>query len=47
MTGEAKELRWNFVRKVTTADSVYGRIGTLITAKGSTSHDVAQFGNST
>lgn len=33
---------WNFVRKVTTADSVYGPIGTLITARNSTSLDVAQ-----
>jgi hypothetical protein len=35
---------WNFVRKVTTADSVYGPIGTLITARNSTSLDVAQIG---
>jgi hypothetical protein len=35
---------WNFVRKVTVADSVYGPIGTLITAKGSKSLDVAQIG---
>jgi len=33
---------WNFVRKVEVADSVYGPPGTLITAKGSTSRDVAQ-----
>lgn len=35
---------WNFVRKVSMADSVYGPIGTLITAKTSTAHDVAQIG---
>ena len=35
---------WNYVRKVATADSVYGPIGTLITAKGSTARDVAQIG---
>jgi hypothetical protein len=35
---------WNFVRKVTVADSVYGPIGTIITAKGSKSLDVAQIG---
>jgi hypothetical protein len=35
---------WNVVRKVTVADSVYGPIGTLITAKNSTSHDVARIG---
>lgn len=35
---------WNFVRKVSTADSVYGPIGTLITAKNSAAHDVAQIG---
>ncbi len=35
---------WNFVRKVTVADSVYGPIGTLITAKNSTALDVAQIG---
>ncbi len=35
---------WNFVRKVAVADSVYGPIGTLITAKNSTSLDVAQIG---
>jgi hypothetical protein len=35
---------WNFVRKVSIADSVYGPIGTLITAKNSTSLDVAQIG---
>lgn len=35
---------WNVVRKVAVADSVYGPIGTLITAKGSTAHDVAQIG---
>ena len=27
---------WNFVRKATTADSVYGRLGTIITAPNST-----------
>ncbi len=35
---------WNFVRKVAVADSVYGPIGTLITAKGSKALDVAQIG---
>jgi len=35
---------WNFVRKVTTADSVYGPIGTIITARNSTALDVAQIG---
>jgi hypothetical protein len=35
---------WNVVRKVSVADSVYGPIGTLITAKNSTSRDVAQIG---
>ena len=35
---------WNFVRKVTTADSVYGPIGTIITAPNSTALDVAQIG---
>ncbi|WP_338308630.1 alginate export family protein [Bradyrhizobium sp. TM233] len=35
---------WNFVRKATTADAVYGPIGTQITAKGSASLDVAQIG---
>ncbi len=35
---------WNVVRKVAVADSVYGPIGTLITAKGSTARDVAQIG---
>lgn len=35
---------WNFVRKVTTADSVYGPIGTIITARNSTARDVAQIG---
>jgi hypothetical protein len=35
---------WNFVRKVEVADSVYGPIGTLITAKGSTALDVARIG---
>ena len=35
---------WNVVRKVSVADSVYGPIGTLITAKTSTSRDVAQIG---
>ncbi len=35
---------WNFVRKATVADSVYGPIGTLITAKNSTALDVSQIG---
>src|SRR5262249_28733168 len=35
---------WNVVRKVAVADSVYGPIGTLITAKGSKALDVAQIG---
>lgn len=35
---------WNVVRKVSVADSVYGPVGTLITAKNSTSLDVAQIG---
>ncbi len=35
---------WNFVRKATAADAVYGPIGTLIIAKNSTSLDVAQIG---
>ncbi|MGJ4929433.1 alginate export family protein [Bradyrhizobium sp. HKCCYLS2038] len=35
---------WNVVRKVSVADSVYGPIGALITAKTSTSLDVAQIG---
>jgi len=35
---------WNFVRKVTTADSVYGPIGTITTARNSTALDVAQIG---
>lgn len=35
---------WNFVRKVAVADSVYGPIGTLITAKGSKALGVAQIG---
>jgi hypothetical protein len=35
---------WNFVRKATTADSVYGPIGTIITARNSTALDVAQIG---
>ena len=35
---------WNFVSRVSAADSVYGPIGTLITAKNSTSRDVAQIG---
>ncbi len=35
---------WNFVRKATVADSVYGPIGTIITAKNSKSLDVAQIG---
>jgi hypothetical protein len=35
---------WNFERKVTVADSVYGPIGTLITAKGSKSLSVSQIG---
>lgn len=35
---------WNFVRKVTTAGSVYGPIGTIITARNSTALDVAQIG---
>jgi Alginate export len=35
---------WNIVRRVSVADSVYGPIGTLITAKNSTSRDVAQIG---
>jgi hypothetical protein len=35
---------WNFVRKVTTADSVYGPVGTIITAPNSTARDVAQIG---
>lgn len=34
----------NFVRMVTTADSVYGPIGTIITARYSTALDVAQIG---
>ena len=42
--GLVLDANWNFVRKVTTADSVYGPIGTLISAKASTSHDVAQIG---
>jgi hypothetical protein len=35
---------WNFVRKVTTADSVYGPIGTIITAPNSKARDVARIG---
>jgi hypothetical protein len=35
---------WNFVRKVTTADSIYGPIGTIITVRNSTALDVAQIG---
>lgn len=35
---------WNFLRRVETADSVYGPPGTIITAKGSTSRDVARVG---
>jgi hypothetical protein len=35
-------LNYNFVRKVTTADSVYGPIGTIITAPNSKALDVAQ-----
>lgn len=35
---------WNFIRKATVADSVYGPIGTLITAKNSTALGVAQVG---
>jgi len=35
---------WNIVRRVSVVDSVYGPIGTLITAKNSTSRDVAQIG---
>ena len=35
---------WNVVSRVSVADSVYGPIGTLITAKNSTSRDVAQIG---
>jgi hypothetical protein len=42
--GLVLDANWNFVRKVSVADSVYGPIGTLITAKGSTSLDVAQIG---
>ena len=37
-------VRWNFVRKVTTADSAYGPIGTIITARNSSALDVAQIG---
>jgi hypothetical protein len=35
---------WNVVRKVSSVDSVYGPIGTTITAARSTSRDVAQIG---
>lgn len=42
--GLVLDANWNFVRKVTTADAVYGPIGTLITATASTSLDVAQIG---
>ena len=42
--GLVLDANWNLVRKATTADSVYGPIGTLITAKASLSHDVAQIG---
>jgi hypothetical protein len=35
---------WNVVRKVTTADSVYGPIGTIITMPNSRALDVAQIG---
>ena len=35
---------WNVVSRVSVADSVYGPIGTLITAKNSTSRDVARIG---
>jgi hypothetical protein len=37
-------ISWNFVRKVTTADSVYGPVGTTITEPNSTALDVAQIG---
>jgi len=40
--GVVMGLNYNFVRKVTTADSVYGPIGTIITAPNSKSLDVAQ-----
>lgn len=38
------DANWNFVRKAEVADSVYGPIGTLITAKNSRAMDVAQIG---
>jgi len=38
------DANWNFIHKVAVADSVYGPIGTLITAKNSTALDVAQIG---
>lgn len=42
--GLVLDANWNFIRKVSVADSVYGPIGTLITAKNSTALDVAQIG---
>ncbi|MCL2713497.1 MAG: alginate export family protein [Alphaproteobacteria bacterium] len=35
---------WNFLRRVEIADSVYGPPGTILTARGSTSRDVARIG---
>jgi hypothetical protein len=42
--GVVLDANWNFVRKVAVADSVYGPIGMLFTAKDSTSLDVARIG---